>query len=143
MAEHYGSPRIVSRGVLRESASLPGLVAERDGERVGLLQYHLGDRACEVVVLIATIRRQGVGRALLEAVRPIAEQARCRRMWLITTNANRGAAAFYRALGWSHVATHRGAVDEARRLKPEIPAVDAAGIAIRDEIEFALVLGDA
>lgn len=34
------------------------------------------------------------------------------------------------------VAVHRKAVDEARRLKPEIPLIGNDGIPIRDEIEL-------
>jgi hypothetical protein len=66
--------------------------------------------------------------------------AGCRRLWLITTNANHDGLAFYRAVGWSQVAVHRGAVGEARRLKPEIPLHAADGTPIEDEIEFELVL---
>ncbi len=35
---------------------------------------------------------------------------------------------------------HRGAVDDARNLKPEIPAQGADDIAIRHELELELVL---
>ena len=37
---------------------------------------------------------------------------------------------------------YRGAVDEARALKPELPEVDADGVPITDEIEFQLSVGD-
>lgn len=95
--------------------SLPGLVAERDGAPVGLLLYRIERDECEVVVLIAVARREGIGRALLEAVEPIARRAGCRRLWLVTTNDNRSALAFYRTVGWTQVAVHRGAVREASR----------------------------
>jgi hypothetical protein len=39
------------------------------------------------------------------------------------------------------VALHPGAVDEARLLKPQIPAIGNYGIEIRDELEFELALG--
>jgi hypothetical protein len=57
---------------------------------------------------------------------------------LITTNNNRDAMEFYRAVGWRQVAIHRGAVREARKLKPEIPEFDEAGVPIEDEVEFEL-----
>lgn len=140
VAEHFGSSRVVSRGVLHEARALPGLVAVHAGVPVGLLQYRVHPGGCEVVVLIAAIRRQGVGRALLQAVQPVARAAGCRRLWLITTNNNQAGLAFYRTLGWTQVAVHRGAVREARRLKPEIPETDAYGAPIEDEIEFELLL---
>ena len=141
VSEHFGSARIVSRGVLHDALSLSGLVAEADGVPVGLLLYRIVGRQCEVVVLIAARPRQGIGRLLLDAVQPIARSCGCTRMWLITTNNNSGAIAFYRAVGWREVAIHRGALREARRLKPEIPLFDERGTPIEDEIEYEFALG--
>jgi GNAT superfamily N-acetyltransferase len=140
MTEHFGSSRVVSRGILHSALALPGLVAEKDSRPRGLLQYRLDQDQCEVVVLISTIPRQGIGRRLLEAVQTIARESGCKRLWLITTNNNRNAIQFYRALGWRQVAIHRGAVREARKLKPEIPEFNEAGVPIEDEVEFELPL---
>jgi GNAT superfamily N-acetyltransferase len=142
VTRHFGSSRVVSRGVLHDALSLPGLVAELDSKPVGLLQYRLDRdlRECEVVILISEAPRRGIGRRLLEALRAIAGRAGCIRLWLITTNDNRSAIGFYRAMGWKQVAIHRGAVREARRLKPEIPELGEGGIPIEDEIEFELPL---
>jgi hypothetical protein len=60
----------------------------------------------------------------------------CRRLWLITTNDDRPARAFYQAFGWRQCAIHRGAITAARRLKPQIPPTGHAGIPIEHEIEF-------
>jgi GNAT superfamily N-acetyltransferase len=138
VAEHFGSPRVVSRGVLHDARALSGLVAEVDSKPVGLLQYRRDGSQWEIVVLISLIRRQGIGRKLLQAVQDKARTAGCERLWLITTNNNRGAQEFYAALGWQLVAVHRGAVREARMLKPEIPEVDAEGTPLEDEFEFEL-----
>ncbi len=136
VAEHFGSPRVVSRGVLHQVRDLPGLIAVRAGKQVGLVQYHLADADFEIVTLITQESRTGIGRALLAATEPIARAAGCSRMWLVTTNNNEDGLAFYRALGWHQRAVHLGAVDRARALKPEIPATDELGRPIRDEIEF-------
>jgi GNAT superfamily N-acetyltransferase len=140
VSEHFGSPRVVSRGVLHDALALPGVVAERQGVPVGLLLYRLHQHQCEVVVLIAARQRQGIGRCLLAAVQALAHAAGCLRLWLVTTNAHQDALAFYKAVGWRQVAVHRGAVREARRLKPEIPACGADGTPIEDEIEFECLL---
>jgi GNAT superfamily N-acetyltransferase len=142
VCEHFGSPRIVSRGVLHDARRLPGVIAEADGTPVGLLQYQLEERQLEVVVLIAARRGRGVGRLLLRAAERIARSHGCRRLWLITTNDNRAAIGFYRAAGWREVARHRGAVREARSLKPGIPELAADGTPIEDELEFELLLQD-
>src|SRR5262249_15176203 len=140
VSEHLESPWVVSRGRLHDALALPGLVAERHGLPVGMLLYRLYQPQCEVVVLIAAQRRQGIGRRLLAAVQSLAHAAGCQRLWLVTTNANQAALAFYRAVGWRQVAVHEGAVREARRLKPEIPAYGADGAPIENEIEFEWLL---
>lgn len=138
--EHFASPRIVSRGVVHDALSLQGLIAEREGVPLGLLLYRMATAECKVVVLIAVCKREGVGRCLLQTMRRIAEAAGCRRLWLVTTNNNFGAIAFYNAVGWTQVAVHHGAIKEARRLKPSIPEFDADGTPIEDEIEFEVHL---
>ena len=72
--------------------------------------------------------------------RSLAHAASCQRLWLVTTNANQAALAFYTAVGWRQVAVHGDAVRAARRLKPEIPACGADGTPIEDEIEFECLL---
>ncbi len=140
VAREFASTRVVSRGRLHHVRELPGLVAEQSGGPVGLLQYLIEDRSCEVVILVAEVRRQGIGTRLIQAVRMLAAAAGCRRLWLVTTNDNLPAMACYRKAGWAQVAVHRGAVRQSRLLKPEIPERSSAGIPIEDEIEFAIEL---
>ena len=67
----------------------------------------------------------------------LARERGCARLWVITTNDITDALRFYQRRGFCLVAMHRGAVDRSRaRLKPEIPAVGAYGIPLRDEIEL-------
>ena len=143
VSQRFASSRIVSRGILHDARTLPGLIAESEGTPVGLLQYQVVGEQFEVVVLIAVRPRQGVGRFLLRAAEPIARAHGCRRLWLITTNDNRAALSFYPAIGWRQAAVHRGAMRESRRLKPEIPDLASDGTPIEDEIEFELLLESA
>ncbi len=140
VAEHFGSAVIAARGILHDTRLLPGLIALRGRQRVGLLQYAIEAAQCEIVVLIACRRRQGIGRRLLEEARALAQSRACRRLWLITTNDNQPALSFYRAVGWHQCAVHPGAVRESRRLKPEIPLTGFNGTPIEDEIEFELLI---
>jgi ribosomal protein S18 acetylase RimI-like enzyme len=140
VAEHFGSETMVSRGALHDTRSLPGLIAIEAGERCGLLHYRLGGSELEIVVVIACRPRRGVGRRLLEAAREVAQAQACRRLWLVTINDNRPALAFYQAAGWRRCAIRRGAINEARRLKPQIPCTGHAGIPIADEIEFEFLI---
>jgi RimJ/RimL family protein N-acetyltransferase len=82
----------------------------------------------------------GVGSALIEAVKKAAIAARCKRMWLITTNDNTAAMRFYQKRGFVLVAVHRNALERSRKLKPEIPLVGMDGIPLRDEIELEMIL---
>jgi GNAT superfamily N-acetyltransferase len=140
VSEYFGSPRVVSRGVLHDSAGLPGFIAEDEPGCIGLLQFRINNDECEIINLISLKRRQGVGTRLLKAVEDMAAEAGCKRLWLITTNNNVGALEFYRTAGWKQVAVHKGAITESRKLKPEIPSHDERGVPIEDEIEFERIL---
>ena len=94
----------------------------------------------EVVTVQALEPRAGVGSALLDSAVVRARESGCHRIWLVTTNDNAAAVAFYQSLGMRLVAVHRGAFAESRRLKPEIPIANRAGISIRDEIEYEIRL---
>ena len=50
--------------------------------------------------------------------------------------ARRGVIVLHEAVGWRQIALRPGAVNEARRLKPEIPLEAPDGTRIEDEIEF-------
>ena len=129
---------VARRGELVPVAGLPGFAVLTDDEVVGVVTYATRDDGCEVVTLEAFRPRAGVGRRLVEAVADAARVAGCDRVWLVTTNDNRGALAFYAALGFTVVAERPGAVDEARRtIKPSIPETGHDGVPIRDEIELA------
>jgi predicted acetyltransferase len=136
----WGSTRIMSRGHSVDAAELPGLLAEADGERVGLVTFQESAGRIEVVTLDALRRSVGVGTALLAGVRQLAERRRCSRIWLVTTNDNLAALRFYQRRGFRLVAVHVGAVDRERALKPGIPLVGLEGVEIHDEIELACAL---
>jgi DNA-3-methyladenine glycosylase I len=140
IAARWGSPVVVVHGTTYRPAELPGFVALQAGEWVGLVTYCIAAAACEIVTLDSLRPGIGVGTALLDAVQGATRRANCTRIWLITTNDNLNALRFYQRRGFSLVAVHRGAVEHARRLKPEIPAIGQAGIPIQDEIELELSL---
>lgn len=136
----WGSTRVVSRGTVHSAHTLPGFVAEKAGERVGLVTYNVVGTECEIVTLDSFVQGRGVGSGLLEVVKNKACEMGCRRLWLITTNDNIAALHFYQKRGFSLSAIHHDAVVDARKLKPEIPLTGYDGIPIRDEIEMAMFL---
>jgi ribosomal protein S18 acetylase RimI-like enzyme len=143
LKEHWGDRRVVSRGKVFDAAKLPGFVAVEDSRIIGLVTLHVEYEACEVVTLDAFASGKGVGSALLGEAERLAISRNCKRIWLITTNDNVGALTFYQKLGLRIVAVHLDAVDEARKIKPQIPYVAENRIPIRDEIELEKRLSDA
>lgn len=140
LQQHFRSTKVVSRGVMHHADDLPGFIATFHGDPSALLTYCVMKGELEVVTLHAAITGRGLGSRLLLAARDRACELRCRRMWLITTNDNEPAIAFYSHWGMHLAAVHRGAIAESRKLKPEISRFGVGGRPIEDEIEFELLL---
>ena len=138
--EHWSSEVVVTRGKVYLVEELPGFVALVSGERVGLLTYKVQDDSCEILTLNSLLEKQGIGTALLSRMEEEATAIGCNRLWVITTNDNMEALRFYQKRGFSIVVVYSDAVNESRRLKPEIPLIGEDGIPIRDEIELEKLL---
>jgi ribosomal protein S18 acetylase RimI-like enzyme len=131
---------VARRGELIEATELPGYVAVLGGRRTGLVLVDVRGDDLEVVAISTSRRRQGVGHALLEQCVHQARERGCRRVWLVTTNNNIAAIAFYQRFGMDLCAFHRYAVRASRELKPSIPMRDSAGVPIEHELEFELLV---
>jgi GNAT superfamily N-acetyltransferase len=140
MHEQWGSDKVISRGAVHYPQNLPGFVALYKGEKVGLVTYNITDESCEIVTLNSTYPSSGVGTALIKAVKDISIKSGCKRLWLITTNDNLNALRFYQKRGFVLVAVHRNALEQSRKLKPEISRIGNHGIPLRDEIELEMML---
>ncbi len=137
---YWGDAMVVAHGVIFHPAELPGFKAVQADRIVGLLTYNLVGENCEIIALASLQESMGIGTALIDTVRDTARRAHARRLWLITTNDNLHALRFYQKRGFELVAIHRHAMDESRKIKPQIPLVGADGIPLRDEIELELLL---
>jgi N-acetylglutamate synthase-like GNAT family acetyltransferase len=140
VTDRWGAPTVVSRGRVHRPSELPGFIAAEGGEPVGLATYAIDDEACELVTIDSLTEGVGVGSALVETVKETAAAAGCRRLWLVTTNDNLRMLRFAQKRGFSLVAVHPNALEESRRLKPEIGLVGQEGIPLRDELELELRL---
>lgn len=139
LEKQWGSTKIVTRGKLRQSDKLPGYIALLDDKKVGLITYSIEDD-CEIITLDSFVQGKGIGTALLEKVKQTAKEQNCKRVWLITTNDNMEALRFYQKRGFVLSALYPNALEESRKLKPEIPKVGIDGITLRDEIELEIKL---
>lgn len=136
IATFWFGPYIVSRGRTIDAGELPGLIAIRAGQPVGLLTYQILGNSCELVTLNTLEPGSGIGSMLIEGLKGLASQMRCVRIWLITTNDNTQALRFYQRKGFVLAAFHRNALEESRKLKPQIPLTGIDGIPLRDELEL-------
>jgi len=122
----WASTRIVSKGKVHDTNELPGIIAIHKNNRVGLIIYMK--------------ENIGIGTALLKEIERISTLKGCKRLWAITTNDNIDALRFYQTKGFKIVAIHLNALEQSRRLKPEIPVLGSNDIEIRDEIELEKTL---
>ncbi len=136
LLDNWASNIIVTRGISYEADLLPGFVAEIEGKKMGLLTYNIVNDELEIVTLNAIEEGIGIGTALIEEVERLAKEKKCKRVWLITTNDNIDALRFYQKREYEIKSVHRYAIEESRKLKPQLPFVGKYGIPIRDEIEL-------
>jgi ribosomal protein S18 acetylase RimI-like enzyme len=138
LEQEWGSVDVValSLGGVVDASTLPGWLAEQDGEVVGLLTYLVTGDLVDIVTINA-FAGGGVGTALVGAL--VADvRGSATRVRVTTTNDNTRALRFYQRAGFRLTALRPGAVAAARRLKPEIPETGDDGIPIRDEIELEM-----
>ena len=142
LTDNWGAPIVVSRGKSYDASKLPGFVASYDGTPVGIVTYRIDSEECELVTLDSWLENIGIGTNLVEAVKGEALKSGCSRLWLITTNDNLHALAFYQKRGFQLIAVHPNAIAESRVIKPTIPVIGMHGIPIRDEVELQILLVD-
>ncbi|QQO10463.1 GNAT family N-acetyltransferase [Breznakiella homolactica] len=134
----WGSDIIVTRGTIYRAHDLDGILAYDDGKIAGIGLYRI-KKDCEIVLLETFIHNRGIGTQIIERIKKIAKSSKCKRVWLITTNANIHALGFYQKRGFHISNIYKNAMENSRRIKPEIPEMED-GIEIRDEIEFEIKL---
>jgi ribosomal protein S18 acetylase RimI-like enzyme len=140
LVRDWTSTTVARRGALIEASDLPGYLAVLNGRRTGLVLVDVRNDELEVVAISTTTRRRGVGHALMAQCVSHARHHGCRRVWLVTTNNNVAAMAFYQRFGMDLCAFHRHAVRASRVLKPTIPLRDGNDVPIEHELEFEILL---
>jgi ribosomal protein S18 acetylase RimI-like enzyme len=138
LREHW-QESMAARDELFFPAEHEGFVA---GDWDGLVTYRVDGDRCEVTLLKALRDGEGIGSALLDETVGAARDAGCRAVWLVTTNDNLRALAWYEHKGFTVTEIRAGAVDRSREtLKPSIPTHNPeTGLPISDEIELSLAL---
>jgi len=141
MLDHWFSEQIIVHNTFFSPANLPGFTAEKNGEILGLVTYHIQQPVCEIISLDSLYHGRGIGSALLRAVKESIGHDGCTCLRVITTNDNLTALGFYQKFGFHLVALCPDAVTEARKVKPTIPFNGENGIPLRDEIVLEMNVG--
>ncbi len=115
-------------------SDLIALLALHQGRPVGAVTWFAHGMEGEIVSLNALIEDQQIGTRLVGAVEDTARRQGVKRLYLVTTNDNLRALAFYQKRGYRLHSLDRGAVDRARKTKPTIPLVAENGLPIHDEL---------
>ena len=112
-----------------------------DGDEItGLVTFSVRGKEMEILSLDSLHEHRGIGTMLLNAAIEKARNLDLKRIMLITTNDNLSALRFYQKRGFDMIRLHRNALEQARRIKPEIPLTGTDGIPLRHEIELELIL---
>jgi len=135
----WGSDIIVSRGKIYRTEDLEGILVYENQKIIGIGLYYIKNNECEIVLLESFMENKGIGSEIIERIKIIAKENNCKRIWVITTNNNINALKFYQKRGFCFSNIYINAMEESRKIKPEIPK-EYGGIEIRDEIEFELKL---
>lgn len=138
--KYWGTRRMVSRGILYNVLDYAGFIALVDNVIAGILTYRIDEGECEVLLLQSAVEGMGIGAALIDATKQVAQNTNCHRLCLITSNDNVHAIRWYQKRGFTIAAVHINAIEQSRKLKPEIPLTGFDDIPLRDEIEFEIIL---
>ncbi len=137
---HWQSRLSMSRGKKFYPHLEQGFIERRDGVIVGLLTYHLDAEGMEILTLNSTLEGEGIGSLLILDAIAKARKEGCRKIFLVTTNDRLRVISFYQRLGFRMTMINLGVVDEARKVKPQIPLVGERGVPIHDEVVMELEL---
>lgn len=135
----WNSDRMVSRGHQHFVEQLEVIIAVENTKIVGLLTFSINHKEVEIVSLDSFEEGKGIGTKLLDFILNHFRNLNLDRIWLITSNDNCHAMRFYQKRGWKMVNIHLNAIEQARKIKPEIPILGYDNIPILHEIEFEYV----
>lgn len=140
MTRDWGGLPLVIRGKKYYPASLDGIIAENENGIAGFLFYEVRDQDCEIIVFEIFDKFKGTGTQILNQLKEIATNKKCRRLYLMTTNDNLDALRFYQKRGFHICGIHLDSVKISRQIKPTIGMTGDHGIPVRDEIDLEFLL---
>ena len=140
LKEEWSGPLVERADEFVDASRLPALIAEFEGQKIGLATLIFAQNHVEVITINAFRQGVGVGTALLARTDEEALRRGLNEVRLFTTNDKLDALGFYQKRGYRIWEIHRDTMTRARKLKPEIPVRAENGILIADEIEMRKTL---
>ena len=134
--DNWFSTDMSIRGEIIDGTKLDGFLLQEDNTVIGLVTYTFFGDICEIVSLDSKRENIGIGSALLKEIEQIAIDNNCKKMRLITTNDNMRALQFYQKRGYCLTKLYPNAIEEVRKVKPNVPEIGDNDIPLRDEIEL-------
>lgn len=132
--------QMVVHGESIDLGTADGFYACDGDEIIGLITWKQFEKEIEILSLDSLLEAHGIGTALLNEVIREAKEIGVEKIRLITTNDNLSALRFYQKRGFDMVHIYRNALEQARKIKPEIPLIGMDGIPLKHEIELNLML---
>ena len=132
--------QMVVHGESIDLGTADGFYACDGDEIIGLITWKQFGKEIEILSLDSLLEAHGIGTALLNEVIREAKEIDVEKIRLITTNDNLPALRFYQKRGFDMVHIYRNALEQARKIKPEIPLIGMDGIPLKHEIELNLML---
>ena len=124
------------RGEVIDCTKIDGFLIQEEGTIIGLITYKFFGDICEIVSLDSKIENIGIGTNLLKEAENVAINNNCKKIRLITTNDNMRALQFYQKRGYCLTKLYPNAMEEVRKIKPNVPELGDNGIPLRDELEL-------
>ena len=134
--DNWFSTNMCIRGQVIDCTKLDGFLLQKDNKVIGLITYTIYDDYFEIISLDSKEENKGIGTKLLASVESLAKDNNHKKVRLITTNDNLRALQFYQKRGYYIARIYPNAMDEVRKLKPNVPLIGENGIPLRDEIEL-------
>ena len=134
------SMQMVVHGESIDLGTTAGYCAVEGNEIIGLITYRIIDDEMEILSLDSLRENKGIGTELLNKAIFKAVETGCSKITLITTNDNLLALRFYQKRGFDMCRLYCNAIEQSRKIKPEIPLLGENGIRIKHEIQFEMIL---
>lgn len=128
------------RGEVIDCTKIDGFLIQEEGTIIGLITYKFFGDICEIVSLDSKIENIGIGTNLLKEAENVAINNNCKKMRLITTNDNMRALQFYQKRGYCLTKLYQNAMEEVRKIKPNVPELGDNDIPLRDEVELEKII---